>query len=212
VSVTDRSKGRKPRITGHRVPNLGYYSIVTDTNETEKNYLYGLRDSLPKDVQSKIAIVVHKAETSQLIDVALMQPQFAEKWIIFDRDEVINFDKIIDTAQSSGVSVGWSNPCIEIWFSAYFGEMPSYNCPKACCKGFEKWYCKVTGKKEYNKADDKIYSVLCDKGNEQKAIALAEQKLREHEDNGKVEPSEKQPATTVHLLVKEIKNKVNGPK
>ena len=31
-----------------RVPELGYYFIVTDTEETEQNYMYGLRDSIPK--------------------------------------------------------------------------------------------------------------------------------------------------------------------
>lgn len=31
-----------------RVPDLGYYLVVTDTQETEKNYFSGLRDSIPE--------------------------------------------------------------------------------------------------------------------------------------------------------------------
>lgn len=41
-----RRKDRNQRV-GKRVPELGYYLIVTDTEETEKNYFEGLRDSIP---------------------------------------------------------------------------------------------------------------------------------------------------------------------
>ena len=34
---------------GTRVPELGCYLIVTDTEETEKNYFEGLRDSIPSE-------------------------------------------------------------------------------------------------------------------------------------------------------------------
>ena len=41
-----KRKDRNQRV-GTRVPELGYYLIVTDTKETEKNYFDGLRDSIP---------------------------------------------------------------------------------------------------------------------------------------------------------------------
>lgn len=40
-----KRKDRNQRV-GTRVPELGYYLIVTDTKETEKNYFDGLRDRL----------------------------------------------------------------------------------------------------------------------------------------------------------------------
>ena len=49
MAKSDRIGKRKPRETFRtRIPDLGYYFIVTDAKETEGNYLYGLRDSLPK--------------------------------------------------------------------------------------------------------------------------------------------------------------------
>lgn len=49
-------------------PKLGHYSIVTDTDETEKNYFYGLRDSLPKEQQRNIVIKVSpKVLTHKLV-------------------------------------------------------------------------------------------------------------------------------------------------
>ena len=95
--------------------------IVTDTKETEQNYMIGLRDSIPKELQGKLVIKVCKVKTVELVSEALnmasLQPQYGEPWIVFDRDQVKDFDKIITTALENGIHVGWSNPCIEIWFS-----------------------------------------------------------------------------------------------
>ena len=59
MAKADRKGKRKGRDNFRtRVPDLGYYFIVTDTRETEENYMYGLRDSLPKDLQGRIVIKV----------------------------------------------------------------------------------------------------------------------------------------------------------
>lgn len=44
-----REQSRKTRI-----PELGYYYIVTDTDQTEKNYLEGLRDSIPEELKGRL--------------------------------------------------------------------------------------------------------------------------------------------------------------
>ena len=61
----ERTGNRKPRehLANQRVPKLGYYFIVTDTKETEQNYMYGLRDSIPKELQGKLVIKVVKTKT-----------------------------------------------------------------------------------------------------------------------------------------------------
>ena len=59
MARADRTGNRKPRDSfKKRAPDLGYYFIVTDTNETEENYMYGLRNSLPKELQGRIVIKV----------------------------------------------------------------------------------------------------------------------------------------------------------
>ena len=55
--------------------------------------------------------------------------------------------------------------------------------------------------------ENDIYNKLCKYGNENAAIKLAEQKLTEQIRNGVELPSKMCPCTTLHLLVKEIKNK-----
>lgn len=211
--MPDRSGQRKTReqLSKRRVPELGYYFIVTDTKETEQNYMIGLRDAIPKELQGKLVIKVCKAKTVELVSEALnmasLQPQYGEPWIVFDRDQVKDFDKIITAAHEKGIHVGWSNPCIEIWFSTYFGAMPTYQNSVSCCDGFAQQFARVTGQK-YDKADTAIYQKLCRHGNEQQAIGIARKKLAEHNRNCIDKPSEMCPCTTVHVLISEITEKI----
>lgn len=212
MSRADRNGKRKTREQlSKRVPELGYYFIVTDTKETEQNYMYGLRDSIPQSIQEKLVIKVVKSRTVDLVDKAIslaaLNPQYSEVWIVFDRDQVKNFDNIISEALKRGMHVGWSNPCIEIWFHAYFGSMPMFQTSVSCCNGFEDCYEKKTEQK-YLKSDMDIYRKLCLYGNEEKAIKIAIQRLKNQIKDGKDKPSEMISCTTVHELINEIKSKV----
>jgi len=211
----ERKGGRilRSQRTGQRSLKLGNYIIVTDTQETEYNYLIGLRQSLPSDLQNRLSIkVISGISISCLIDKALTEraqkAQFAELWIVFDRDEVMNFDQIISDADKQGIRVGWSNPCIEIWFHTYLGEMPASISSGICCNKFEKAFSRKTGN-NYDKADSNIYETLCKIGDEKKAIDIATLRYKQHRENDKCKPSEMNPCTTLHTLVCEIKCKCN---
>lgn len=141
------------------------------------------------------------------ISLAALNPQYSEVWIVFDRDQVKNFDNIISEALKRGMHVGWSNPCIEIWFHAYFGSMPMFQTSVSCCNGFEDCYEKKTEQK-YLKSDMGIYRKLCLYGNEKKAIKIAIQRLKNQIKDGKDKPSEIISCTTVHELINEIKSKL----
>ena len=213
MARADRNGKRKSReIFRTRVPDLGYYFIVTDAEETEANYMYGLRDTLPKELQGRIVIKVSKAKTQELVKTckerAALEPQYGQPWIVFDRDRVVNFDEIIEQAKREGVNVGWSNPCIEIWFDAYFGRMHSYNDSVICCRNFGETFEKKTGQ-EYYKDSPQIYAVLNRFGDESKAIQIAENRLQEYLKAGIDKPSKMCPGTTLHYLVKEIREKAD---
>ncbi|MCF0237204.1 MAG: RloB domain-containing protein [Sphaerochaetaceae bacterium] len=211
MAKSDRKGIRKTRDKFQtRFPVLGYYFIVTDAKETEENYLYGLRDNLLKDLQARIVIKVSRVKTNELVSVckeqAAMEPQFGEPWIVFDRDQVIDFDKIIETAKQKNVNVGWSNPCIEIWFDSYFGKMHSYQDSTKCCHEFAETFKKKTGQ-EYNKSSRDIYSVLNKYGNEIEAIKIAESRLNQYLRDEINKSSEMCPCTTLHQLITEINRK-----
>lgn len=206
-----RAGKKRDRNLRVRVPELGYYLIVTDTEETEKNYFEGLRDNIPKGMKERLVIKVEKAKTVELVQRALehasKEPQYRIPWIVFDRDEVKDFDKIVQEAEKNGVKAGWSNPCFEIWMYAYFGEMPEIHESYKCCDRFGDKLNKVTGK-NYQKNDKDIYHKLVKYGDEEKAIQTADRQYKKCIDNGKSKPFEMCPACTVYQLVKEIREKV----
>lgn len=200
------------RCVGARVPELGYYLIVTDTEETEKNYFEGLRDSIPAELKDRLVIKVEKARTVELVRKVLermeQESQYRIPWIVFDRDRVEDFDEIIRTAEKNGVGAGWSNPCFEIWMYAYFGEMPTIMESYTCCERFAEKFKKVTGQ-EYSKNDRDIYRKLVQYGDEERAIQIAERCYKKCVDDGKKKPSEMWPVSKVYRLVEGIRGKVS---
>lgn len=206
----ERNGERKSRKSiSKRKPDSGYYFIATDTTKTERNYLIGLRESLPEELQGRIVIKVATTETGNLVSAceeADIDPQFRQCWIVFDKDRVEQYDQIIEEAERKDIKVGWSNPCIEIWFDAYLGKMPSVRDSVACWKGFAEQVKKLTGH-EYKKSDRQIYSLLNRLGNEEDAIKIAERRYRKHLRDGIRKPSQMYSCTTVHHLVAEIRRK-----
>lgn len=206
-----RIKEKKPRSKAAlRELNLGYYLIVTDTEKTEKNYFNGLRDNLPEEYKEKIAIkVISNVSTDELVDTCLdliaSNPQYSNPWIVLDRDLVKNFDKIIDRATKKGINVGWSNPCFEVWLSAYFGEMPNIKDSTEFCDKFKVIFKKST-KQVYTKGNENNYKTLIKFGNEEKA--KNRRKYFERLEINK--PSKMFPCTTVDILVEEIRSKTTG--
>ena len=207
---------RKARDIGSRAnaPDLGYYIIITDAEETEINYITGIKNTIPKNLRRRLVIVPRKTNTQNLVEEAVnyasRHEQYGEIWIIFDRDKVPNFDKIVALAKKEGVHVGWSNPCIEVWFMLYFDKAPTYMSltPSVeCCKKFGELYKNKVGQK-YNKGDKNIYEKLIKYGNESKAINRAKNKLDSYTRSDITKPSEMISATTIFQLVEEIRNKI----
>lgn len=209
MARSDRTGNRKTREQRNirKRPELGYYLIVTDTEGTERCYFNGLHDSLPTAVRNKLVIRVVETKTREMIEKCLeltaYEAQYRIPWIVFDRDQVKDFDQIIKDANSKGIEVGWSNPCFEIWLYAYFGSMPALYESWTCCTEFGKVFERQTGQK-YSKSDAGMYSKICKKGDERKAIEIARQKYEQRLREGKTVPSEMSPCTTVYKLITEI--------
>ena len=75
-----------------KVPELGYYLIVTDTEATERCFFTGLHQALPEDVRNKLVIKVVQTKTRVMIDKCMeliaYDAQYCIPWIVFDRDQV----------------------------------------------------------------------------------------------------------------------------
>ena len=194
-----------------RKPDLGYYLIITDTEETEGNYMEGLKNTLPEELRGRLVIkVINDIKTNDLIsechEKAASLSQYCRPWIMFDRDEVPHFDKIIRDAEKAKISAAWSNPCLEAWFEAYFRDMTYCDTSERCWKQFAKLFKDKTGK-DYKKSDKEIYNLLNLYGDEEKAIKRTCKKHQEQVRMGSA-PSAMNPCSTVYLLIDEIQRKI----
>ena len=104
------------------------------------------------------------------------------------------------------MNVGWSNPCFEIWLMSYFKNLENNPNSKKCCETFEKIFKENTGKK-YKKSEEKIYNILCENGNENRAIERAREKYHQVKKEYS-KPSKMIGCTTVYKLVEELKKKI----
>jgi hypothetical protein len=154
--------------------------------------------------------VIPRIETKHLIERCMEEiasnPQYGIPWIILDRDEVLDFDEIIDSAKRNQISVGWSNPCFEIWLYGYFSYPPSIHDSISCCTAFSRKFKEITGQ-EYEKSDTGLYRKLVRFGDEECAINHAQTLYKNNSKRENKKPSDSSPATTVHKLIGEIRQK-----
>lgn len=114
MARNERTGNRKTREQRKKVrlPELGYYLVVTDTEATERCYFNGLRDDLPEDIQGKLVISVIETKTREMIDKCMeltaYEAQYRMPWIVFDRDQVKDFDAIIREAKEKGRKINCS--------------------------------------------------------------------------------------------------------
>ena len=194
-----------------RVPTLGYYLIVTDTQETERNYFEGLRETIPEHLKDRLIIKVERARTVDLVqkcrELISKEPQYRIPWIILDRDQIACFDEIILAAEKNDINVGWSNPCIEIWFYSYFDIPPTCIASTVCCDKFKNRFRAITAS-VYEKSDAEIYNKLSQFGDEKTAIKIAKQNHKAKLNDGILKPSKMVSTTTLYQLVGEIREKI----
>ena len=200
------------RKIGFRKPDLGYYYIVTDAVETEPNFFNGIKNSLPANIKGRLVIKIKTSKTYDMVDTILSdiskRPIVYDPWIVFDKDQVKEFDELVNKAKSYNINVAWSNPCIEILFLAYFGKSPNLSETTECIREFEKEYIKRVGKK-YEKNNKDIYYHLTQYGNEDAAIQIMRNRHKEYLDNHNLLPSKMIALSMVYKLLLEIGEKVN---
>lgn len=82
MAKKDRTGNRKTR--GQRkqfkVPELGYYLIVTNTEATGRCFFTGLHQALTEDIRNKLVIKVVETKTRTMIDkcLELGNPRFLD--------------------------------------------------------------------------------------------------------------------------------------
>ena len=124
-------------------PQRKRFLIVVEGVVTECEYINAIRRSLRL---SSVAIKIETGHTDpigivdsakKLRKSALKTDPYDEVWCVFDVEAKVTQNarrglvEALDSARRSGISVGMSNPCFEIWLLWHREERPGYTTSEA---------------------------------------------------------------------------------
>lgn len=192
-----RGKGYSRRLINQREIRQRFL-IVCEGEKTEPNYFISFR--MPT-VQVEVAGL--GMDPLQLVDEAVARRTKAAKgrydqvWCVFDRDSwtVDNFNGALSSARTRKIEVAWSNEAFELWYLLHFNYHDTA-IPRA---EYITRLDKVLGH-TYAKNSTEIYGELANRM--ETALKNAAMLLAQYNPPN---PATDNPATTVHLLVEELR-------
>ena len=221
MGTDDIFKKRRARLEERKIeskiPKPNSFLIVSEGTKTEPYYFEGLAKYINKlyesnsikTAQPTIETCGEGKNTKSLVEetskIVSRSPIIYEQvWVVFDKDDFKDFDDAISLAQNNGFRVGWSNQCFEYWLYLHF-----YYSDSALHRS--DWYKKLDEIfKEKNISNDgyeknlsDIFDIVTKHGSIKYAITNS---IRvENTYNNIVQPSKKDPCTTVYKLMQELK-------
>ena len=128
-----RRAERKKRSHDFKIPKADPFLIVTEGKKSEPLYLDGLRKRILGKAGGAVKIVevptidIHGEGTSTERLIAATEEYVSKAriiyqniWVVFDKDDFVDFDEAILNGHRKGYSIAWSNPCFEYWIFLHF--------------------------------------------------------------------------------------------
>lgn len=190
-----------------RKPNKTIF-IFSEGKGTEVNYFEDKRNEISEIIRRngiKIEVIGKGFNTKSLVEYVI---NFREKeglgendeyWVVFDKDNFEAFDSAILLANNNDIKVAYSNECFELWFLLHFSFLSSAVGRKLYEEKLTDIFLSLYNYK-YDKLMEGIYTLIKEK--EEDAIKYAKKLIIQHENEKKF--SNKNPSTTVHLLVESL--------
>ena len=211
----DKKRGRAPqRKHDIRTPKPNSFLIVSEGEKTEPLYFGGLAQYINKkygnsiDVKPTITSYGRGRSTVSLVNeteriVAQAKIIYSQIWVVFDKDDFIDFDKAISLANKLDYKVAWSNQSFEYWIFLHFSYADS-------ALGRDDWEEKINDifrKRKidpngYHKNDPEIFTKATQNGNLGEAVRHAAKIESMYEPD--LQPSLCNPCTKVHHLIREL--------
>lgn len=194
--MTRRLSGRKYEIKKER--KVVY--IYSEGEVTEPQYFTSIKREL-RLPEVHIELIGTGFNTISLVKHVLtergVQNDESEWWVVFDKDDHVNFNQAIQNAEASGLKVAYSNECFELWFILHFEYLQT-------ALGGARFKDKLTGllSAKYKKNMD-VYTLI--KGRESEAIRNARNLEKMHDDNSATSKQDRVPSTTVYKLVERLR-------
>lgn len=213
-----RREERKVRRYGYKTPKANSYLIVTEGKCTEPLYFRGMQKLIREKIGGTIDVVEMPAidiygagcstrklieKTEQLVKNAKVFYQ--NIWVVFDKDDFMDFDDAIREGTEKGYHIAWSNQSFEYWIYLHFNYSDS-------ALHRDEWVSKLDsifkqynlGEGKYHKNYENIYDIVNTYDGVNTAIKNAKRRMVNYNEREK-KASEYNPGTQVHLLVEELK-------
>ncbi|MBP6949053.1 MAG: RloB domain-containing protein [Candidatus Pacebacteria bacterium] len=177
--------------------------IYTEGTVTEPNYFNSIKNEL-RLPEVEINVYGCGDHTVPLVKLAVARKEEigadeeTEWWVVIDKDDHDGFDESISLAKKNDINVAYSNECFELWFILHFEYL---NTSIGRKRYFEKLDTLLGTSYEKN---SNIYHLIKDR--EATAIHNAKNLEKTHNDSGEDSFENRDPSTTVYLLVERIRS------
>jgi hypothetical protein len=199
--------------------------IVCEDKKTEPFYFKQFKEMFPENTVFIREIGTGKKPkgiVEQAIEERLKLSQEARKdidevWVVFDKDDEGNnettlksFNTAWELAENEQIRIAFSNEVFELWLLLHFCDVSS-NVPIARADVYSMLGQEISSFEsnksfiyDHKKADpEKVIGAVFEYGNESNASERAKKLISEHRNK---KPIEMNPSTTVHLLVKRLRD------
>ncbi len=213
MAKLNRAGRKHKRSEGTKTVQPGNYLIVTEGTETEVNYFNNIKQILENLFNNNIIIerVTLKVEgtarsTTVLVNEAIKKrslKSYSDVWVVFDKDENIDFDEAIKLAEKKGMNVAWSNESFELWLLLHFQNLnAAIHRDDYIAKLNTHFKNKNLNNGKYDKNIYDIFDITFPYVNA--AIKRSNCLIEEHEKDNIFSPNKMNPATKVQDLVSEL--------
>lgn len=126
-----RKGSRLRRRSVGKSPKKKFY-VITEGKNTEPDYVRSLSRAHPESLV-EIEIIPAAGVPETILKKAKEKRRFNSRkrdsyrdgdqvWVMFDRDEHPNVDKVLRECRDSGIGAAHSNPCFELWLILHFED------------------------------------------------------------------------------------------
>lgn len=193
------------------------YLIVCEGKETEPNYFNGLKQKMNENFGDRINVVpAIKVKGTGLNTESLVKytkqyinqspKMYGQVWVVFDKDDYS--DEQFNTAiKVNEYNSAWSNPNFEIWLLSHFKKIDRPLSKSDTIKELKKEFQKAN-LGNYSKNDTDIFEKITKDSKLETAIENCKEMYKEF--NNVYSESNKNPCTTVFMLVEDLSEYLNG--
>ena len=209
---------RKRRKHEYKSPKANSFLIVTEGKRTEPLYFRGLVKKIENKIGGNIDVYEmpiidingEGCATNKLIEkteqlVSQAKIIYQNIWVVFDKDDFLDFDEAVDLGEKRGYQVAWSNQSFEYWLYLHFDYSDSAlhrrDWNEKLSEIFQEYQ---LGDRKYHKNCENIYDLVNTYKGVDTAIKNAKRRM-ENFDEKKCKPSKYDPGTTVYILVEQLK-------